>query len=500
MSNNSENNSTLIVEDDPIEVRKNKRQALIDAGENPYGHAFDSTHSAHELDEKYADLEDGQTTDDEVEIAGRVMAKRGQGKVCFLELKDMSGTIQLFCRINDLGEEQFEKIKDLDVGDFIAVCGVVMRTKRGQLSVALTSFELMSKSLRPLPEKFHGLTDKETRYRQRYVDLIVNPEVRETFEKRFKIVSAIRRFMEDEGYYEVETPFLHPILGGANAKPFVTHFNALDRDYFLRIATELPLKRLIVGGFDKVFELGRQFRNEGMDPHHNPEFTTMEFYQAWSDLDGMIDLTTRCIRSACLAANGTLQIEYQGQELDFEQDFEVATMSDLASKYSGEDVNVDRSVADLAKIAEKCGVEVSSEWGSGKLVSEIFEAVAEEKLIAPTYVTEHPLEVSPLAKKLPNNPLLTDRFELFICGHEYANAFNELNDPVDQAERFRAQVEAKDLGDDEAMGFDSDYIRALEYGMPPAGGCGIGIDRLVMLLTDSPSIRDVLLFPHMRDE
>lgn len=500
MSNNSENNNTPIVEDDPIEVRKNKRQALIDAGENPYGHAFVSTHTTRELDEKFADLEDGQTTDDEVKIAGRVMAKRGQGKVCFLELKDMSGTIQLFCRINDLGEEQFEKIKDLDVGDFIAVCGVVMRTKRGQLSVALTSFELMSKSLRPLPEKFHGLTDKETRYRQRYVDLIVNPEVRETFEKRFKIVSAIRRFMEDEGYYEVETPFLHPILGGANAKPFVTHFNALDRDYFLRIATELPLKRLIVGGFDKVFELGRQFRNEGMDPHHNPEFTTMEFYQAWSDLDGMIDLTTRCIRSACLAANGTLQIEYQGQSLDFGKDFEVATMSDLASKYSGEDVNVNRSVADLAKIAEKCGVEVSSEWGSGKLVSEIFEAVAEEKLISPTYVTEHPLEVSPLAKKLPNNPLLTDRFELFICGHEYANAFNELNDPVDQAERFRAQVEAKDLGDDEAMGFDSDYIRALEYGMPPAGGCGIGIDRLVMLLTDSPSIRDVLLFPHMRDE
>ena len=495
-----ETQNEQIIEDDPIQVRKNKRQQYLDAGVSPYGHSFKATHSIDELDEKYADLPDGETTDDWAEIAGRIMAKRGQGKVCFLELKDSSGTIQLFCRINDFSEEEFARLKDLDVGDWIAVNGVMMRTQRGQLSVAVKKFELMSKSIRPLPEKFHGLTDKETRYRQRYVDLVVNPEVREVFEKRFKIIAAIRRFMEDEGYYEVETPFLHPILGGANAKPFVTHFNALDRDYYLRIATELPLKRLLVGGFDKVFELGRQFRNEGMDPHHNPEFTTMEFYEAWSDLNGMIDLTTRCIQAACLAANGTLNIEYQGEKIDLSGSFEVATMSELASRYSNEDVNINRSFDDLSAIAKKFGIEVQKGWGKGKLISEIFEAVAEDKLIQPIYVTEHPLEVSPLAKKLPDNPELTDRFELFICGHEYANAFNELNDPIDQAERFKAQVEAKDLGDDEAMGYDSDYIRALEYGMPPAGGCGIGIDRLVMLLTDAPSIRDVLLFPHMRDE
>lgn len=489
-----------IIEDDPIEVRKNKRQSYIDAGVSPYGHSFKASHSIEELDEKYAELGDGDTTDDHVEIAGRIMAKRGQGKVCFLELMDSSGTIQLFCRINELGQEKFAQLVDLDVGDWISASGYMMRTKRGQLSVALNRFELMSKSLRPLPEKFHGLTDKETRYRQRYVDLVVNPEVRSVFEKRFKIVAAIRRFMEDEGYYEVETPFLHPILGGANAKPFTTHFNALNRDYYLRIATELPLKRLLVGGFYKVFELGRQFRNEGMDPHHNPEFTTMEFYEAFSDLNGMIDITTRCIRSACLAANGTLQIEYQGQKIDLESDFEVATMSELASRYAGEEVNISMTVDELTKVAKKHGISVKDEWGAGKLISEIFEEVAEDKLVQPTYVTEHPLEVSPLAKKLPDEPLLTDRFELFICGHEYANAFNELNDPIDQAERFRAQLKAKDMGDDEAMGYDSDYIRALEYGMPPAGGCGIGIDRLVMLLTDSPSIRDVLLFPHMRDE
>ncbi len=488
------------VEDDPVEVRKNKRQRYIDAGVSPYGHSFRFSHTIDELNKKYVDLAEGDTTDDSVNVAGRVMAKRGQGKVCFLELMDSSATIQLFCRINDLGEDEFAKLCDLDVGDWIAICGTMMRTKRGQLSIAVKSFELMSKSLRPLPEKFHGLSDKETRYRQRYVDLVVNRDVREVFEKRFKIVSAIRRFMEDEGYYEVETPFLHPILGGANAKPFETHFNALNRDYYLRIATELPLKRLLVGGFDKVFELGRQFRNEGMDPHHNPEFTTIEFYEAWSDLDGMIDLTTRCIQSACMAANGTLQITYQGQDLDLSGDFDVYTMSELASKYSGEEIDISRTRDDLAAIAKKFDIEVSDKWGSGKIISEIFEAVAEDKLIQPTFVTEHPLEVSPLAKKLPDNPLLTDRFELFICGHEYANAFNELNDPIDQAERFKEQLRAKDSGDDEAMGYDSDYIRALEYGMPPAGGCGIGIDRLVMLLTDSASIRDVLLFPHMRDE
>ena len=496
----AEETTNQVIEDDPIEVRKAKRAALIEAGENPYGRAFHYSHHLADLDEKYAELEDGASTEDAVDVAGRIMAKRLQGKIMFLELRDATGDIQLFCRINALGEDVFAKMKELDVGDWIGVHGTMMRTKRGQLSVAVTGFELLSKSLRPLPEKFHGLADKETRYRQRYVDLVMNPEVKQVFEKRFKIVAAIRRYMEQQGFFEVETPFLHPILGGANAKPFVTHFNALDRDYFLRIATELPLKRLLVGGFEKVFEIGRQFRNEGMDPYHNPEFTTMEAYQAFSDLDGMMDLTQGFIQAAAMEACGTLQVTYQGTDIDLSGEWRRATMMELASEHAGEEVSFDRTREELVAILEKNGGHAEDAWGKGKLISEIFEAVAEEKLVQPTFVCDHPLEISPLAKKKADNPELTERFELFICGHEYANAFSELNDPVDQAERFRAQVEAKDMGDDEAMGYDADYIRALEYGMPPAGGVGVGIDRLTMLLTDSATIRDVLLFPHMRDE
>ena len=488
------------IEDDPIAVRRAKREALIAAGENPYGHAFAYTHHLSELEEAYAGLEDGETTEDKVAVAGRIMAKRVQGKVAFFELRDATATMQLFLRINTLGEEAYAKACDLDVGDWIGVHGVMMRTRRGQLSVAVEELELLSKSLRPLPEKFHGLADKETRYRQRYVDLVINPEVREVFEKRFKIVSAIRRYMEEQGFYEVETPFLHAIMGGANAKPFTTHFNALDRDYYLRIATELPLKRLLVGGFEKVFEIGRQFRNEGMDPFHNPEFTTMEAYQAFSDLEGMMELTQGYIQAAAMAACGTLHIEYQGQSVDLSGDWPRRSMASLASEYAGEEISFDRSREELVEILERNGGHVDSAWGKGKLIAEIFEAVAEDKLIQPTFVIDHPLEISPLAKKKEDDPNFTQRFELFIIGHEYANAFSELNDPVDQAERFMAQVEAKGMGDDEAMGFDYDYIRALEYGMPPAGGVGVGIDRLVMLLTDAPSIRDVLLFPHMRDE
>ncbi len=489
-----------VVEDDPIAVRRAKREALIAAGRDPYGHAFAYSHHLADLAAQYEGLEDGASTSDEVKVAGRIMAKRDQGKLAFLELRDSSGDMQLFCRINALGEDAFAELKDLDVGDWIGVEGTMMRTKRGQLSVSVDSFELLSKSLRPLPEKFHGLADKETRYRQRYVDLVMNPEVKSTFEKRFKIVAAIRRYMEDHGYYEVETPILHPILGGANARPFVTHHNALDKDFYLRIATELHLKRLIVGGFEKVFEIGRQFRNEGMDPYHNPEFTTMEFYQAFSDLEGMMELTQGVVQAAAMAACGTTQVEYQGQQVDLGGTWRRATMIELASEGAGEDVSFARTRDELVAILERNGGHAEDAWGKGKLIAEIFEAVAEEKLIQPTFVTEHPLEVSPLAKKKAGEPELTERFELFICGHEYANAFGELNDPIDQAERFRKQVEAKDLGDDEAMGYDDDYVRALEYGMPPAGGCGIGIDRLAMLLTDAPSIRDVLLFPHMRDE
>ena len=489
-----------IIEDDPVAVRLAKRDALLAAGKDPYGHAFKYSHHLADLAAQYEGLEDGASTEDEVQVAGRIMAKRDQGKIAFLELRDSTGDIQLFCRINALDEDAFAELKNLDVGDWIGVAGTMMRTKRGQLSVAIQSFELLSKSLRPLPEKFHGLADKETRYRQRYVDLVMNPEVKDTFEKRFKIVAAIRRYMEDQGFYEVETPFLHPILGGANAKPFVTHFNALDRDYYLRIATELPLKRLLVGGFEKVFEIGRQFRNEGMDPFHNPEFTTMEAYQAFSDLEGMMELTQGYIQAAAQAACGTLQITYQGQDIDLSGEWRRASMIELATEGAGEQVNFERTRDELASILERNGGHADATWGKGKLIAEIFEAVAEEKLIQPTFVIDHPLEVSPLAKKKAGNPDLTERFELVICGHEYANAFGELNDPVDQAERFRAQVEAKDLGDDEAMGYDDDYVRALEYGMPPAGGVGLGIDRLVMLLADAPSIRDVLLFPHMRDE
>ena len=489
-----------VIEDDPIAVRRAKREALIAAGRDPYGHAFAYSHHLADLAAQYEGLEDGASTSDEVKVAGRIMAKRDQGKLAFLELRDSSGDMQLFCRINALGEDAFAELKDLDVGDWIGVEGTMMRTKRGQLSVSVASFELLSKSLRPLPEKFHGLADKETRYRQRYVDLVMNREVRDTFEKRFKVVSAIRRYMEDHGYYEVETPILHPILGGANARPFVTHHNALDKDFYLRIATELHLKRLLVGGFEKVFEIGRQFRNEGMDPYHNPEFTTMEFYQAFSDLEGMMELTQGVVQAAAMAACGTTQVEYQGQQVDLGGTWRRATMIELASEGAGEDVSFARTRDELVAILERNGGHAEDAWGKGKLIAEIFEAVAEEKLIQPTFVTEHPLEVSPLAKKKAGEPELTERFELFICGHEYANAFGELNDPIDQAERFRKQVEAKDLGDDEAMGYDDDYVRALEYGMPPAGGCGIGIDRLAMLLTDAPSIRDVLLFPHMRDE
>ena len=496
----AEETAVEIIEDDPVEVRRAKRAALIDAGENPYGHAFDYTHHAADIEAKYGELPDGETTEDAVRMCGRIVAKRVQGKVSFFTMRDETGEIQLFCRINVLGDDAYAALKDLDVGDWIGVHGLVMKTRRGQLSVAVEKYELLSKSLRPLPEKFHGLADKEIRYRQRYVDLIANPEVKDVFEKRFKIVSACRRYMEEQGFYEVETPFLHSIIGGANAKPFITHFNALDRDYYLRIATELPLKRLLVGGFERVFEIGRQFRNEGMDPYHNPEFTTMEAYQAFTDLEGMKRLTQGFVQAAALAACGTTSITYQGQDIELGGEWRSATMIELATEGAGEDVSFTRSREELVDILERNGGHAEDAWGKGKLIAEIFEAVAEEKLIQPTFVCEHPLEVSPLAKKKPGDPEVTERFELFICGHEYANAFNELNDPVDQAERFRAQVAAKDMGDDEAMGYDGDYIRALEYGMPPAGGVGVGIDRLVMLLTDSESIRDVLLFPHMREE
>lgn len=488
------------IEDDPIEVRRAKRAAMLEAGQDPYGHAFAYSHHVADLDEKYQGLADGESTEDRVDIAGRIMAKRVQGKIIFFELMDATARIQLFCRINALGEEAFADMKDLDLGDWIGVSGLMMRTRRGQLSVAVDSFELLSKALRPLPEKFHGLSDKEIRYRQRYVDLIVNDDVRETFVKRSKIISAFRRYMEEDGYYEVETPILQTVQGGATAKPFITHFNALNQECYLRIATELHLKRLLVGGFERVFEIGRIFRNEGMDPTHNPEFTSMEAYCAFSDLEGMKKLAQGSIKAACAAVCESETLEYQGQTIDLSGQWPSIPMRQVVSNALGEEITLDTPVERLAELAKANGIEVNPEWTAGKLVAELYDEIGEPTLVNPTFVCDYPVEVSPLAKRFADDPRLTQRFELVIAGHEYANAFTELNDPVDQAERFQKQMEEKASGDDEAMEYDTDYVRALEYGMPPAGGIGIGIDRVVMLLTDEASIRDVLLFPHMKPE
>ena len=484
--------------------RRARRQALIDAGVQPYPiHATVTAHAA-DLEERYAELPDGTDTEDVYSLTGRIRAFRKQGKAAFIVLEDCTAQIQLFCRVNDLPEDEWALLGQLDLGDIIGATGAVLRTRRGQLSIAPTHVELLSKSLRPLPEKFHGLTDREVRYRQRYVDLIMNPEVRDTFRKRSQIISLIRRYMEADGYMEVETPMMHAILGGANAKPFVTHFNALDRDFYLRIATELPLKRCIVGGLERVFEIGRQFRNEGMDLTHNPEFTSMEAYCAYSDLDGMKELTQGLFktiaREVCGCEEGHEVITYQGQTVDMSGTWESLPLSEVASRACGEHVDMDTPIERLRQICEKHGIEWQENWGAGKLVFELYDELGEATLVNPTFVCDYPEEVSPLSKRKDDDPRLTDRFELVICGHEYANAFSELNDPVDQAGRFAEQVAAKGFGDDEAMGYDYDYVRALEYGMPPAGGIGYGIDRMIMLFCDAPAIRDVLLFPQMKPE
>jgi lysyl-tRNA synthetase class 2 len=480
--------------------RRLRRQTLLDAGINPYPiHSHVSAHAA-ELETRYEELEDGGHTDDVVTVAGRVRAKRGQGKVSFLVLEDVSGQIQLFCRIDVLGEELWKVLSLLDLGDIVEATGTVVRTRRGQLSISPTELTVLSKACRPLPEKFHGLTDKEVRYRQRYVDLIMNPEVKEVFVKRSRILSAFRSYMEDEGYLEVETPILQETLGGANARPFTTHFNALDQEVYLRIATELHLKRLIVGGMERVWEMGRQFRNEGMDLTHNPEFTSMEAYCAYSDLEGMKRLAEGFIKAGNAAVNDTEQIPYGEHVIDLSGTWRSASLHELVSEQVGEILSIDTPVEKLRGVLDRYGLTWEPSWGAGKLLFVLYDELCEEHIIDPTFVCDYPVEVSPLAKRKDDNPRLTDRFELVIAGHEYANAFSELNDPVDQEERFRAQVEAKATGDDEAMDYDADYIRALEYGMPPAGGIGIGIDRAVMLLTNQPSIRDVLLFPHMRPE
>ena len=480
--------------------RLSKRAAIMEAGGNPYPEHSEVTAHVVDIEAKYADLEAGEDTDDVVSIGGRIMAKRGQGKIAFVVVRDTTAEIQLFCRINEMREEDWALLQDLDLGDIINVTGVIVRTKRGQLSIAPKRLTLLSKAVRPLPEKFHGLSDKETRYRQRYVDLIMNDDVRETFRKRSAIVSAFRRYMEDNGYMEVETPILQTIQGGATAKPFITHFNALNQECYLRIATELHLKRLLVGGYERVFEIGRIFRNEGMDQTHNPEFTTMEAYRAYSDLEGMKELAEGVIKPAAKAVGLEGTIVYQDQKIDLFGEWPSRSMTEIVSEVMGRELNLDTPIEELRAAAAECGIDVNPAWGAGKLIAEIYDEKGEESLINPTFVCDYPVEVSPLAKRREDDPRLTHRFELVIAGHEYANAFSELNDPVDQAERFAKQMEEKAGGDDEAMEYDEDYVRALEYGMPPAGGIGIGIDRVVMLLTNSASIRDVLLFPHMRPE
>jgi lysyl-tRNA synthetase class 2 len=436
-----------------------------------------------------------------VSIAGRMMLKRVMGKASFVTVQDRSGRIQLFIARDNIGEEVYEAFKKWDLGDIVAAEGVLFKTRTGELSVKVGQLRLLAKSLRPLPEKFHGLSDQETKYRQRYVDLIVSEQTRQTFIARSKIVASIRNFMLDNEFLEVETPMLHPIPGGALAKPFTTHHNALDMQMFLRIAPELYLKRLVVGGFERVFEINRNFRNEGLSVRHNPEFTMMEFYAAYTDYQWLMDFTEHCIRAAAFAARGTATLEYQGRALDFSQPFQRLTIVGAILKYAPQYHESQLNDMDFLRAEiKKFGVNAFEHAGLGALQLALFEETAEAQLWEPIYIIDYPVEVSPLARASDANPGITERFELFICGREIANGFSELNDAEDQAARFQAQVAAKEAGDQEAMYYDADFIRALEYGMPPTGGCGIGIDRLVMLLTDSPSIRDVILFPHMRPE
>ena len=436
-----------------------------------------------------------------VKIAGRLMTKRVMGKASFATIRDVSGDMQLYVKRDDLAEGVYPAFKRWDLGDIIAAEGTMFRTQKGELSVAVDDIRLLTKSLRPLPEKFHGLSDQETRYRQRYVDLIMNEASRETFKIRTRVIDGIRRFLMAKDYLEVETPMMHAIPGGATARPFNTYHNALDMDLFLRIAPELYLKRLVVGGFERVFEINRNFRNEGLSTRHNPEFTMVEFYQAYADYKELMDLTEEMLRTVTQDVLGTSQVHYQGTELDFSKPFHRMTVVDSILHFNptltvGEIATLDGATL----VAKGLGISLKDSYGLGKVQIEIFEKTVEHRLVQPTFITAYPTEVSPLARRNDDNPFVTDRFEFFVGGREIANGFSELNDAEDQAERFLAQVAEKDAGDDEAMHFDADYIRALEYGMPPTAGEGIGIDRLVMLLTDSPTIRDVLLFPHMRPE
>ncbi len=487
--------------------RRAKLDALRGHGQPAFPNDIRPAHRAHALHERYESHTREQLESDHVEVSvsGRMMLKRIQGKASFATLQDATGRIQIYLNDEGVGTEQHESFKHWDLGDFVYAQGVLFKTMKGELSIRCKFVRLAVKSLRPLPDKFHGLHDTETRYRQRYVDLIVNGASREVFMTRSKTLSAIRHFMNDHEFLEVETPMLQPIPGGAAAKPFITHHNALDQQMYLRIAPELYLKRLVVGGFERVYEINRNFRNEGLSPRHNPEFTMMEFYAAYTDYQWLMDFTERVLRHAAEAATGSATLTYQGQTVDFAKPFARMTIVQAIAAHAPQYTHEQLHSIDALKTALKAlRVDVNApnlkHAGLGALQLALFEEVAEDKLWDPTFIIDYPVEVSPLARASDTRPEITERFELFITGREIANGFSELNDPQDQANRFHAQVAAKDAGDEEAMYFDSDYIRALEYGMPPAGGCGIGIDRLVMLLTDSPSIRDVILFPALRRE
>ena len=479
-----------------LQIRRDKLAALQEAGMNPFEITrYDVTHHAQEVKDQFDQLE-GQT----VALAGRLMSKRGMGKVSFCDLKDKSGRIQIYARKDEMDEDAYDRFKKYDIGDIVGVKGDVFRTQKGEMSIRAHEITLLSKSLQPLPEKFHGLTDKELRYRQRYVDLIMNPESQRNFEIRSKFVAYLRRYLDNMGFMEVETPVLSPIAGGANARPFITHHNAQDIDMYMRIATELHLKRLIVGGLERVYEVGRIFRNEGMDTKHNPEFTTCELYQAYTNLDGMMDILEGILTGAAKEILGTYHIQWLGHDVDLTPSWKRITMADAVQNVTGADFMAIEGDDDAAvELAKSVGVDmegVARKWGNA--LYETFDQKVEETLIQPTFITMYPVEVSPLAKRSPEDPHLTERYEMFVCGCEMGNAFSELNDPIDQYQRFKAQAEKRAHGDEEADMMDEDFVLALEYGMPPTGGLGIGIDRCVMMLTNSDSIRDVLLFPTMK--
>ena len=486
---------TEIEINEQMQNRIDKMHKIEEHGWRPFGHRFEWTHRSADVKEQFEALAEAEA---EVKLAGRVMAIRGHGKTCFMDMQDKTGRMQLYVRKDVLGEEDYSLVKMMDIGDTIGVTGIPFRTHMGEISIKVVKMEMLSKSLRPLPEKWHGLKDIETRYRQRYVDLIVNPEVRDTFVKRSQIIRSVREVLDSHDFLEVETPILNTIAGGAAARPFISYHNALDMQVYMRIAPELYLKRLIVGGMDRVYELGRVFRNEGIDNRHNPEFTSVEIYQAFADYRDMMDLTEEVVVKTALKVLGTTKITYEGVEIELASPWKRISMIDAVKEYSGKDFTNVTDLEEARAIAKELNVAIEPTFGIGKIINACFEEYVEDKLIQPTFITGHPKEISPLAKSNPDNPEITDRFEAYIYGREICNGFTELNDPIDQRERFLKQVEERANGDEEANMMDEDFVNALEYGLPPTGGLGIGIDRLVMFLTDSSTIRDVLFFPTMK--